>query len=164
MSMSEIMSEVHSHGVRRVTVTGGEPLAQPDALSLMDALVAEGYDVSIETSGAQSIAGINPEVSVVMDLKTPGSGEAHRNLMANIALLKKSDQVKFVITNRDDYDWSRFQVDSLELDERVDDILFSPSFDQMDPVDLATWILADRLPVRMQLQLHKLLWGDQPGV
>lgn len=164
MSMSEIMSEVHSHGVRRVTVTGGEPLAQPDALSLMDALVAEGYDVSIETSGAQSIAGINPEVSVVMDLKTPGSGEAHRNLMANIALLKKSDQVKFVITNRDDYDWSRFQVDSLELDERVDDILFSPSFDQLDPVDLATWILADRLPVRMQLQLHKLLWGDQPGV
>ncbi|MEK9747111.1 MAG: 7-carboxy-7-deazaguanine synthase QueE [Pseudomonadales bacterium] len=164
MSMTEIMSEVHSYGVRRVTVTGGEPLAQRDALTLMDTLVNEGYEVSIETSGAHSISGINPQVSVVMDLKTPGSGESHRNLMENIALLKRSDQVKFVITDREDYDWSRFQVDALALDDRVEDILFSPSFEQLDPVDLASWILADRLPVRMQLQLHKLLWGDQPGV
>jgi 7-carboxy-7-deazaguanine synthase len=164
MSMTEIMSEVQSHGVGRVTVTGGEPLAQRGVLALMDTLVSEGYEVSIETSGAHLISGINPHVSVVMDLKTPGSGESHRNLMDNIPLLKRSDQVKFVITDREDYDWSRFQVDALALNERVDDILFSPSFEQLDPVDLASWILADRLPVRMQLQLHKFLWGDQPGV
>jgi len=164
MSMTEIMGEVQSHGVGRVTVTGGEPLAQRGVLALMDTLVSEGYEVSIETSGAHLISGINPHVSVVMDLKTPGSGESHRNLMDNIPLLKRSDQVKFVITDREDYDWSRFQVDALALNERVDDILFSPSFEQLDPVDLASWILADRLPVRMQLQLHKLLWGDQPGV
>ena len=164
LSLSEILDRVRRFGVPHVTVTGGEPLAQVEARQLMELLVEAGFKVSLETSGALSIADIDPNVSVVMDLKTPGSGESHRNLMENISLLKSSDQVKFVITSREDYEWARFQVDQFGLDRRVDDVLFSPSFGEVQPTMLAAWILEDRLPVRMQLQLHKILWGDKPGV
>ena len=164
LTLSEILDWVRRSGVPHVTVTGGEPLAQVEARQLMELLVEAGFKVSLETSGALSIADIDPNVSVVMDLKTPGSGESHRNLMENISLLKSSDQVKFVITSREDYEWARFQVDQFGLDRRVDDVLFSPSFGEVQPTMLAAWILEDRLPVRMQLQLHKILWGDKPGV
>ena len=164
VTLSEILDRVRRFGVPHVTVTGGEPLAQVEARQLMELLVEAGFKVSLETSGALSIADIDPNVSVVMDLKTPGSGESHRNLMENISLLKSSDQVKFVITSREDYEWARFQVDQFGLDRRVDDVLFSPSFGEVQPTMLAAWILEDRLPVRMQLQLHKILWGDKPGV
>ena len=164
LTLSEILDRVRRFGVPHVTVTGGEPLAQVEARQLMELLVEAGFKVSLETSGALSIADIDPNVSVVMDLKTPGSGESHRNLMENISLLKSSDQVKFVITSREDYEWARFQVDQFGLDRRVDDVLFSPSFEEVEPRVLAAWILEDRLPVRMQLQLHKILWGDKPGV
>ena len=164
LTLSEILDRVRRFGVPHVTVTGGEPLAQVEARQLMELLVEVGFKVSLETSGALSIADIDPNVSVVMDLKTPGSGESHRNLMENISLLKSSDQVKFVITSREDYEWARFQVDQFGLDRRVDDVLFSPSFGEVQPTMLAAWILEDRLPVRMQLQLHKILWGDKPGV
>ena len=164
LTLSEILDRVRRFGVPHVTVTGGEPLAQVEARQLMELLVEAGFTVSLETSGALSIADIDPNVSVVMDLKTPGSGESHRNLMENISLLKSSDQVKFVITSREDYEWARFQVDQFGLDRRVDDVLFSPSFGEVQPTMLAAWILEDRLPVRMQLQLHKILWGDKPGV
>ena len=164
LTLSEILDRVRRFGVPHVTVTGGEPLAQVEARQLMELLVEAGFKVSLETSGALSIADIDLNVSVVMDLKTPGSGESHRNLMENISLLKSSDQVKFVITSREDYEWARFQVDQFGLDRRVDDVLFSPSFEEVEPTVLAAWILEDRLPVRMQLQLHKILWGDKPGV
>ena len=164
LTLSEILDRVRRFGVPHVTVTGGEPLAQVEARQLMELLVEAGFKVSLETSGALSIADIDPNVSVVMDLKTPGSGESPRNLMENISLLKSSDQVKFVITSREDYEWARFQVDQFGLDRRVDDVLFSPSFGEVQPTMLAAWILEDRLPVRMQLQLHKILWGDKPGV
>ena len=164
LTLSEILDRVRRFGVPHVTVTGGEPLAQVEARQLMELLVEAGFKVSLETSGALSIADIDPNVSVVMDLKTPGSGESHRNLMENISLLKSSDQVKFVITSREDYEWARFQLDQFGLDRRVDDVLFSPSFGEVQPTMLAAWILEDRLPVRMQLQLHKILWGDKPGV
>jgi 7-carboxy-7-deazaguanine synthase len=164
LTLSEILDRVHQFGVPHVTVTGGEPLAQVEARPLMESLVKAGFNVSLETSGALSIADIDPNVSIVMDLKTPGSGESHRNLMDNVSLLKTSDQVKFVITSREDYEWARFQVDQFGLDRRVDDVLFSPSFEEVEPTVLAAWILEDRLPVRMQLQLHKILWGDKPGV
>lgn len=164
MTVSQILDRARQFEVPHVTVTGGEPLAQVEARPLMGALVEAGFEVSLETSGALSIADIDPNVSIVMDLKTPGSGENHRNLLENISLLKSSDQVKFVITSREDYEWARFQVDQFGLDRRVDDVLFSPSFEEVEPRVLAAWILEDRLPVRMQLQLHKILWGDKPGV
>jgi len=144
-------------------VTGGEPLAQPACRVLLTELCDAGYDVSLETSGALDIRGIDPRVSIVLDLKTPDSAESHRNLMDNIPLLKSRDQVKFVICSRQDYQWARMKVDELGLTERVGDVLFSPSFQQIKAADLADWIVEDRLPVRFQLQLHKLLWSDEPG-
>ena len=144
-------------------MTGGEPLAQPACRVLLTELCDAGYDVSLETSGALDIRGIDPRVSIVLDLKTPDSAESHRNLMDNIPLLKSRDQVKFVICSRQDYQWARMKVDELGLTERVGDVLFSPSFQQIKAADLADWIVEDRLPVRFQLQLHKLLWSDEPG-
>lgn len=162
-SIDSILDQVASYGARWITVTGGEPLAQPDCRELLQRLCEQGYEVSLETSGALSIENIDPRVVVVMDLKTPSSGELSRNLYDNIALLKAADQLKFVIGDRADYDWSRFKIDEYRLANRVDDILMSPVHGQLNPTDLADWILADRLPVRMQLQLHKLLWNDEPG-
>jgi len=164
MALEEILDQVSAYGSQYVCVTGGEPLAQGDVRQLLTALCDMGKSVSLETSGAMSIADIDERVSVVMDIKTPGSGEAHRNLANNVPLLKQKDQIKFVLCSRDDYEWARFKIENEQLSERTADILFSPSFGQLDPRELADWIIADRLPVRMQIQLHKYLWGDVPGV
>jgi 7-carboxy-7-deazaguanine synthase len=157
-----ILAEVARHGVRHVCVTGGEPLAQKRCLKLLEALCDAGYEVSLETSGAIDIAPVDPRVSRVVDLKTPGSKEMHRNLLSNLPLLTAHDQVKFVICDRADYDWARAMVAEHGLADRCD-VLFSPSQSELAPRDLADWIIADRLPVRFQLQLHKVLWGDTPG-
>jgi len=157
-----ILAEVARHGVRHVCVTGGEPLAQKRCLHLLEKLCDAGYEVSLETSGAIDIAAVDPRVSRVVDLKTPGSQEMSRNLMSNLPLLTAHDQVKFVICDRADYEWARGIVAEHALDARCD-VLFSPSQDELPPRDLADWIIADRLPVRFQLQLHKVLWGDTPG-
>lgn len=162
-SIDSILAEVQSFNPRHVTVTGGEPLAQPNCWPLLSALCDAGYEVSLETSGALSIEGIDPRVSIVLDLKTPASGESHRNLYENIPLLGKKDQVKFVICNREDYEWARFRMDELQLAQRAGEVLFSPSFGAVSPTDMAEWILHDHLPVRLQLQLHKLLWNDARG-
>lgn len=160
---TEILNIVKNFGVPHVTVTGGEPLAQPGAFSLMTNLINAGFDVSVETSGALSVAKVDPRVVKVVDLKTPGSGEVQRNLWANMVYLNEHDQVKFVLCSRTDYDWARMRCDEYDLYNRVADVLFSASHHQLPSRDLADWIVADRLPVRMQVQLHKLLWGDVPG-
>jgi len=162
-SIDEILHEIKPYQAKYITVTGGEPLAQPECLTLLTTLANEGYSVSLETSGALDIAQVDVRVSKVMDLKAPGSGEVHRNLNSNIAYLNRHDQVKIVITDRQDYDWAKLQCDQFCLYERVDDVLFSPAHGQLSPTTLAEWILADRLNVRMQLQLHKYLWNNQPG-
>lgn len=163
MTLPAILDRVAQYQPRYVTVTGGEPLAQPDCWPLLSALCDAGYQVSLETSGAIDMTGIDLRVSKVMDLKTPGSGEMSRNRFENIALLQSSDQVKFVICDEQDYLWARMQLDQWQLTARVDEILFSPSFGQQNATQLAEWILRDNLPVRFQLQLHKLLWQDAPG-
>jgi len=163
-SMEQVLEQVAGYGARYVTVTGGEPLAQPACLPLLVSLCDAGYQVSLETSGALDIAGVDPRVSIVLDLKTPGSAEVSRNLYANLALLANKDQVKFVICDRQDFSWASFKVREYGLLERVGDVLFSPSVGQQDATELAEWILAEQLPVRFQMQLHKILWGDKPGV
>jgi 7-carboxy-7-deazaguanine synthase len=162
MEISDIVAEVKSYNPRYVTVTGGEPLAQKRCLLLLEKLCDAGYEVSLETSGAIDIAAVDPRVSRVVDLKTPGSKEMHRNLLENIPLLKPSDQVKFVICDRADYDWAKSMLAEHKLAGRCD-VLFSPSQGQQSPTELAEWLLADKLPVRFQLQLHKVLWGDVAG-
>ncbi len=157
-----ILAEVARHGVRHVCVTGGEPLAQKRCLVRLEKLCDAGYDVSLETSGAIDVAGVDPRVSRVVDLKTPASLEMHRNLLSNLPLLTAHDQVKFVICDRADYEWARGMVAEHGLAARCE-VLFSPSFDQVAPRELAEWIIADRLPVRFQMQLHKQLWGDAQG-
>jgi 7-carboxy-7-deazaguanine synthase len=161
-SMEEVLAEVARHGAKHVTVTGGEPLAQKNCLDLLTRLCDAGHAVSIETSGALPIAPLDPRVVRVMDWKTPGSGEKDRNLVDNIPALRESDQVKFVICDRADYEWSKLQLAEHGFAERCQ-ILFSPSHEQLSPKDLAEWILADKLPVRLQVQLHKYLWGNVPG-
>lgn len=163
MTLEDILQQVRSHDARHVCVTGGEPLAQPECLALLEQLCDEGFDVSLETSGALDIGSVDPRVSRVVDLKAPGSGETHRNRYENIAALTAHDQVKFVLASRQDYDWARFKCDEYRLPERVSDVLFSPVHAQLDPRTLAEWILADRLPVRLQVQLHKYLWNNEPG-
>jgi 7-carboxy-7-deazaguanine synthase len=143
-------------------VTGGEPLAQPNCLKLLARLCDDGFKVSLETSGAMDIAGVDARVTRVVDVKTPGSREAQRNRIENFELLTQHDQLKFVICSREDFDWSKAFIQEHGLLGRCQ-ILFSPSYKQVTPVQLADWILADRLPVRFQLQLHKILWGDIPG-
>lgn len=162
-SQQAVLDKVASYAPRFVTVTGGEPLAQPNCLPLLTALCDQGYEVSLETSGAISLAGVDSRVVKVMDLKTPGSDELSRNLYDNVALLAAHDQVKFVICDRTDYEWMRFKLDEYQLAGRVSEVLVSPSFEQQDAKQLAEWVLADNLPVRMQLQLHKLLWNDAAG-
>ena len=161
--MDDVVSKVSSYQPRYVTVTGGEPLAQPNCLPLLSALCDAGYEVSLETSGAMPLAGVDPRVIKVVDLKTPASGEMGRNDYDNMALLQATDQVKFVICDRDDYEWARFKLDEYQLADRVSDVLFSPSHGQLSGRQLAEWVLADNLRVRMQLQLHKILWNDEPG-
>ena len=160
--IDDILADVARLGARHVCVTGGEPLSQKRCISLLKRLCDEGYDVSLETSGAIDIADVDPRVSRVLDIKTPGSMEVHRNLWSNLPLLTPHDQVKFVICSREDFDWAKDVVAEYRLTD-VCDVLFSPSFTQIKPSDLADWIVADRLPVRFQMQLHKLLWNDEPG-
>jgi 7-carboxy-7-deazaguanine synthase len=157
-----ILDEVARHGVRHVCVTGGEPLAQKRCIALLERLCEAGYEVSLETSGAIDVAPVDRRVSRVVDLKTPGSGEAARNLWSNLDHLTPHDQLKFVICDRADYDWAVACVREHALPARCE-VLFSPSQGQLAPRELAEWILADRLPVRFQLQLHKILWNDEPG-
>lgn len=161
--LDTLVEKIASYGVPHICVTGGEPLAQPEARTLLNILCEKGYQVSLETSGALSIANIDPRVSIVMDLKTPASGEVGRNDYDNIPLLRNHDQVKFVICDRQDYEWACFKLNEYQLQDKVGEILFSPSFEQVKPEELVEWILADRLPVRFQMQMHKALWGDKPG-
>jgi 7-carboxy-7-deazaguanine synthase len=161
--LDDILAKVASYKPRYVCVTGGEPLAQRECLTLLTKLCDAGYKVSLETSGALPVDGVDSRVVKVMDLKTPGSGEVGRNRWENISLLSSQDQIKFVICSREDYEWARFKVDEHQLQTKVAEVLFSPSFGQIEPLTLAEWILADNLPVRFQLQLHKLLWSDSPG-
>lgn len=161
-AIADIVEQVRSYNPRYVTVTGGEPLAQRSCLTLLSALCDDGYEVSLETSGAMDISTVDPRVVRVMDLKTPASGEQDKNRYSNIELLQSQDQIKFVIKNREDYDWSCQQLQTHQLSQRCE-VLFSPVHDGLVPGELADWIVADNLPVRMQLQLHKYLWGDVPG-
>lgn len=162
MAPEDIIQQVKRHTVRHVCVTGGEPLAQKACIRLLERLCDLGYAVSLETSGALDISAVDRRVSRVVDIKTPGSGEVARNLWANIDELTPHDQLKFVICDRLDYEWAAQQVRERALDQRCD-ILFSPSKDAVAPTELAQWILASGLPVRFQLQLHKILWNDAPG-
>ncbi len=163
MALSEIMATVAEYGANCVTVTGGEPLAQPQCIELLEQLCDQGYRVSLETSGAMPIADVDKRVFKIVDLKTPGSGEVSKNLYDNVDHLLPHDEVKFVICDRQDYDWTCMKVDELGLQGRVAEVLFSPSQGQLPPRQLAEWILDDKLNVRMQLQTHKYIWGDQPG-
>jgi 7-carboxy-7-deazaguanine synthase len=160
--LDAIVDQVRSFGARHVCVTGGEPLAQPNSLRLLTRLCDAGFEVSLETSGAMDIRDVDARVTRVVDVKTPGSRESARNLVENFQFLTQRDQLKFVICSRDDYDWSKGYLRAHGLPARCQ-VLFSPSYSQMPPTSLAEWILADRLPVRFQLQLHKILWGDVPG-
>ncbi|WP_026608842.1 7-carboxy-7-deazaguanine synthase QueE [Methylocaldum szegediense] len=162
MSIAEILDEVGSYHPRYVTVTGGEPLAQRGCLTLLDALIEKGYEVSLETSGALDVSEVNPSVVKVLDLKTPSSGEVSKNLYRNLDFLDRKDQLKFVIMNERDYEWAKAIVEEHRLSERCE-VLFSPAMGVQDPTELAENILRDRLPVRFQIQLHKILWGDVPG-
>jgi 7-carboxy-7-deazaguanine synthase len=161
-NISDIVTEVMSYQPRYVTVTGGEPLAQQSCHELLTALCDQGVEVSLETSGAMDISLVDPRVVVVMDLKTPGSGEVEKNRYSNLDLLKPTDQLKFVICNREDYDWSKAQLDHYQLPARCE-MLFSPIHGELQPAQLADWIVEDNLPVRMQIQMHKYLWGEEQG-
>ncbi len=160
--ISDIVTEVQSYNPRYVTVTGGEPLAQKSCLELLSALCDLDYEVSLETSGAIDISSVDSRVITVMDLKTPASGEESKNKYDNIQHLKPQDQLKFVICDRNDYEWSCQKVTEYDLVSRCE-ILFSPIHGELKPADLADWIVEDNLPVRMQIQIHKYLWGDEQG-
>ncbi|MDO9371350.1 MAG: 7-carboxy-7-deazaguanine synthase QueE [Gammaproteobacteria bacterium] len=160
--LPDILARVADFKPRYVTVTGGEPLAQRAALDLLTALCDAGYEVSLETSGALDVSLVDARTVKVMDIKTPGSGEADKNRFENIAHLTPRDQVKFVLCNRDDYEWAKALLSQYDLAARCE-ALFSPSFGELDATQLADWILEDHLPVRLQIQLHKYLWGNVPG-
>ncbi|MDR2220519.1 MAG: 7-carboxy-7-deazaguanine synthase QueE [Methylobacillus sp.] len=162
MTTEQILEKVGACGTQYVTVTGGEPLAQKECIPLLAKLCDAGYSVSLETGGALDTSEVDPRVSVILDIKTPGSGEVRKNLWDNLARLKPADEVKFVLCDRADYDWAKQTLAEYGIAGKCA-ILFSPVHGQLPPADLADWILQDRLPVRMQLQLHKILWGDTPG-
>ena len=161
-TLDDILAEVARHGLRHVCVTGGEPLAQKGCLALLTALCDAGYDVSLETSGALDIAEVDARVARIVDLKAPGSGEVDKNRYDNIPLLRASDEVKIVLADAADYDWARAQIATHGLDRRCS-VLLSPVAGALDPAELAEWVVRDRLPVRFQLQLHKILWNDARG-
>lgn len=160
--LDDILQRVAAFGVRHVCVTGGEPLAQKRCIDLLKRLCDAGFEVSLETSGAIAIDDVDTRVSRVLDIKTPGSGEVERNLWANLEALTAHDQIKFVICSRSDYEWSRDVLRERGLASRCE-VIFSPSFGQITPRELAEWVIEDRLPVRFQLQLHKQLWGEETG-
>ena len=161
-TIARLLEETRESRARHVCVTGGEPLAQRQCLTLLAELCEAGFQVSLETSGAIDASAVDERVVRVIDVKTPGSGEAKRNLGLGVHKLRSTDQLKFVICDRTDYEWSRDRVLNERLDLRCQ-VLFSPSYQQLPAAQLANWILADRLPVRFQVQLHKVLWGDVPG-
>ncbi len=162
MEIDTLLAQVADYNIHHVCVTGGEPLAQKGCLDLLSQLCDAGYEVSLETSGALDIARVDPRVKRVMDIKTPISGEAAKNRYENIEHLTPQDQVKFIIASRDDYDWSLAVIEKYALLERCM-VFFSPCFGKIEATELAEWIIADRLEVRLQLQLHKILWGDEQG-
>lgn len=162
MAMENILAEVAALSTHHITVTGGEPLAQRECAELLSRLCDVGYAVSLETSGALDVSVVDARVVKVMDLKTPGSGEEAKNRWQNLQHLSSQDQIKFVICDRADYDWAKQMLDQHDLPSKCE-ILFSPSFGQLPPVTLADWIVKDKLQVRFQLQLHKILWNDEPG-
>ncbi|MGY1488719.1 7-carboxy-7-deazaguanine synthase QueE [Methylobacillus pratensis] len=163
MSLEEIMAQVGSYGAKYVCVTGGEPLAQKkECLKLLERLCDNGYEVSLETGGAIATDGVDERVAVILDIKTPGSGELAKNKWENLQRLKPNDEIKFVLCSREDYDWAKQLLAEHALNEKCQ-VIFSPVFSQVTPTDLADWVLADKLPVRMQVQLHKILWGETPG-
>jgi 7-carboxy-7-deazaguanine synthase len=162
MTLQAILEEVARHGARYVTVTGGEPLAQKGSLELMHALCEAGYEVSLETGGALDVSGVDARVMKVLDIKTPGSGEVGKNLWSNLDALNAHDEIKFVLCGEDDYRWAIQVMREHGLDKKCA-VLFSPSQGQLEPAQLADWILRDHLPVRLQVQLHKLLWGNERG-
>ena len=170
------LETIKGYPCKRICLTGGEPLAQPNAIELMKRLLSDGYEISLETAGALTIENVPAAVSKVMDLKTPSSGEVDKNLWSNLDYLTQHDQIKFVITNRTDYDWAKAKLTEYKLNELVGTVWFSPMFNVADDVDeqlspevpvlareLAEWMLADALPVRFQLQLHKIIWADAKG-
>jgi 7-carboxy-7-deazaguanine synthase len=161
-TLDELREIARGSGVRHVCVTGGEPLAQKSCHELLTALCDAGFAVSLETSGALDVASVDPRVSRVVDLKTPGSGEERRNRLENLAVLTARDQLKFVLCSRGDYEWARDLLRARQ-EPLPAQVLFSPAWGQLEPRELAEWILADRLDVRLQLQLHKVLWGNEPG-
>ncbi|MEQ1486950.1 MAG: 7-carboxy-7-deazaguanine synthase QueE [Methylotenera sp.] len=163
MEISDILAKVAEYGTKYVTVTGGEPLAQKDCHILLKDLCDAGYSVSLETGGAIDTSPVDARVSVILDVKTPGSGELKNNIWANLNHLKSTDEVKFVLCDRADYDWAKEILSTYKISEKCP-VLFSPVYGQVNPTDLAGWVLADKLPVRLQVQLHKILWGVKPGV
>ena len=163
MQIADILAKVAEFGTQYVTVTGGEPLAQKECYNLLQALCDADYSVSLETGGAMDIAPVDARVSVILDIKTPASGETKNMLWGNLEHIKLKDEIKFVLCNRADYDWAKAKITELKLSEKSP-ILFSPSYHDLSAATLAGWILADKLPVRMQVQLHKILWGEKQGV
>ncbi len=162
-TIDDVLDEVAVHGARYVCVTGGEPLAQKSCLTLLTKLCDAGYSVSLETSGAIDVAHVDARVSRIVDIKTPGSGESEKNRWENLALLNAHDEIKFVITSEFDYVWAREILQEKKLEQRCP-VLFSPAFGVVTTELLAAWILRDRLPVRMQVQLHKIIWGERRGI
>ncbi len=162
MEIADILAQVAEHGTRYITVTGGEPLAQKDCHVLLKNLCDAGYSVSLETGGAIDTSPVDIRVSVILDVKTPGSGEVENNIWGNLAHLKNTDEVKFVLCDRADYEWAKEILAIHHLADKCT-VLFSPVYGQVNPTELANWVLADKLPVRMQVQLHKILWGEVAG-
>lgn len=163
LEIVDILQKVAGFGTKYVTVTGGEPLAQKECYVLLKALCDEGYNVSLETGGAMDIAPVDPRVSIILDIKTPASNEEKNMLWNNLQHISAKDEIKFVICNRADYDWAKGKLTELKLTEKCP-VLFSPSYHDLKAEELASWVLADQLPVRMQIQLHKILWGEKAGV
>lgn len=163
LEIVDILQKVAGFGTKYVTVTGGEPLAQKECYVLLKALCDEGYNVSLETGGAMDIAPVDPRVSIILDIKTPASNEEKNMRWDNLQHISAKDEIKFVICNRTDYDWAKAKLTELRLTEKCP-VLFSPSYHDLKAEELASWVLADQLPVRMQVQLHKILWGEKAGV
>jgi 7-carboxy-7-deazaguanine synthase len=162
ISIEDICKQITQYSTRYITITGGEPLAQPECITLLSMLCEQNYIVSLETSGALDVSAVDPRVIKILDLKTPASGEVHRNIYDNLSFINKHDQIKLVICNRTDYEWAKDVLEQYQLPELCE-VLFSPSYSTQSARQLAEWILEDQLPVRLQIQLHKILWGDVPG-
>jgi 7-carboxy-7-deazaguanine synthase len=163
MTIDEIMEAIKKYHTHYVTVTGGEPLAQKEVLNLLKVLADQNFKVSLETGGGLSIKEVDPRIKIILDIKTPESGEEKKNYWENLNLIHSKDEIKFVLCSREDYDWAKKIINQYKLPEKCD-VLFSPVYQKLNNTDLGNWILEDQLPVRMQIQLHKLLWGEKPGV